>query len=76
MHEGEHFRDIYVRHGMHDRIEQVIDEDHCDYCACCLVVAGFGVVSAGTCPTCEEDGHSHEGDKILGSAAENLRDES
>ena len=57
---------------MHDRVEHVVDKDHRNDCAGCVVVPGLRIVGTSSSPASENDRHSYEGDEVLMTALEKL----
>lgn len=72
--EGEDFGDIDISQRMHDRVEQVVHENHPDDSSCCLLVLRLCVVRTCSSPAGEDGCHAHESYQVLGTAIEFLRE--
>lgn len=63
-------RRTVVRQRIHNGEEEVVDEDHANDRASCLLDFRLGTVRTSFCPTSEHARHANEGDQVLCPAAE------
>lgn len=75
MHERKHLGNVNVSQRVHDRVEHVVDEDHADDGAGCLLVLRHCIVCAGAGPAGEDGCHADKCYEILGAAVELFREE-
>lgn len=76
MHEWEDLGNVDVCHGVHDGVEEVVDEYHSDDGCSGRVVPGLSVVGRSASPAGKEGGHADESNEVLPATGSDLGYES